>query len=200
MRNDPRQWTPEQLADYRRALARGENIKEDSREGGTVITYQMGEKLLAAAWHGKAAKCSWHYCFRTESQRQAAIDGFWQGIEARAKFKQNRATQQRSDREKLRQSLEVGTILSGSWGYDQTNAEVYQVVDKRGAFVWIRPVCCETVPGSEGFMSQSIRPIPGKFCGEAIKRLIGPHGVKLHECCHLSPCSVTASHYSSWYA
>ena len=52
----------------------------------------------------------------------------------------------------------LGDILHHSWGYDQTNCDFYQVVEVKPASVVLKKIGAKPVPGSEGFMSQSLIP------------------------------------------
>lgn len=52
----------------------------------------------------------------------------------------------------------VGDILHHSWGYDQTNCDFFQVIEVKKASVVLKKIGAETVPGSEGFMSESLMP------------------------------------------
>ena len=113
----------------------------------------------------------------------------------------------------LTHNLHVGDILNGSWGYDQTNVEYFQIVgmSKSRKSVHIRELCHATVEGSEGFMSCIVMPIKDKFTerSEVIKNKrvqvsAGSNGkvwvsVKLHESCYLYPWDGKAD-YKSWYA
>ena len=178
---------------------RGENVTDETRDGGMVISYERVGKFLAVAFRGKAAKPAWHYTFRSTEARQQYIAAFWESLAKCQDYKAQRQEQRKADAAKMREQIRVGTILSGSWGYDQTNAEIWQVTAVQGAFAWVRPLACETVPGSEGYMSEMIKPIPGKFCGDAVKKLIGACGLSFDHFT-LSPCSADSHHYSSHYA
>ena len=57
----------------------------------------------------------------------------------------------------------VGDILHHSWGYDQTNCDFYQVVKVKGASVVLRKIGENIVPGSEGFMCESLLPVKNDF-------------------------------------
>ena len=57
----------------------------------------------------------------------------------------------------------VGDILHHSWGYDQTNCDFYQVVEVKKASVVLRKIGAQTVPGSEGFMCESLMPVKDAF-------------------------------------
>jgi hypothetical protein len=62
---------------------------------------------------------------------------------------------------------EVGDILEGSWGYDQTNVDFYRVVRRTPSTVWMQPLA--TVHSAEvGFMTT--RATPGESTGEPVIR------------------------------
>ena len=65
----------------------------------------------------------------------------------------------------------VGDILHHSWGYDQTNCDFYQVVEVKNASVVLRKIAHETVPGSEGFMSESVLPVKDAFIEKGTQAL-----------------------------
>jgi hypothetical protein len=65
----------------------------------------------------------------------------------------------------------VGDILHHSWGYDQTNCDFYQVVEVKAASVVLRKISGRTVPGSEGFMSESLMPVKDAFVTEGTQAL-----------------------------
>ncbi len=57
----------------------------------------------------------------------------------------------------------VDDILHHSWGYEQTNCDFYQVVEVKNKSVVLKKIKSKTVPGSEGFMSDSRLPEKGAF-------------------------------------
>jgi len=65
----------------------------------------------------------------------------------------------------------LGDILHHSWGYDQTNCDFYQVVEVKKASVILRKIGAKTVPGSEGFMCESLMPEKGAFIIEGCQAL-----------------------------
>ncbi len=58
--------------------------------------------------------------------------------------------------------IEVGSVLTYSWGYDQTNVDAFQVTRATTASVWIRPIALRQTEGLTG-MSDSCAPVPNKF-------------------------------------
>jgi len=92
----------------------------------------------------------------------------------------------------------AGTILLNSWGYDQTNIQYYEVIERRGMMVVIREIAAKTVPGSEGPMSDWRTPVPGHFIGPPIRKRIGPSGLTMRfgRAVIIQP---NEKHRCSWY-
>ena len=67
--------------------------------------------------------------------------------------------------------VEVGSIFSHSWGYDQTNIQYYEVVKMTGQTVTIRELCQNKE--DTGLAQGKCTPIPGKYYGkeEMVKRV-----------------------------
>jgi len=74
-------------------------------------------------------------------------------------------------RARFQNPYKVGDILHHSWGYDQTNCDFYQVVEVKKASVVLRKIGAKTVPGSEGFMSESLMPEKDAFIIEGSQAL-----------------------------
>lgn len=74
-------------------------------------------------------------------------------------------------RARFQNPYKIGDILHHSWGYDQTNCDFYQVVEVKKASVVLRKIGAKTVPGSEGFMSESLMPEKDAFIIEGFQAL-----------------------------
>lgn len=98
--------------------------------------------------------------------------------------------------------LKVGDVLSSSWGYDQTNVEFWEVLELIGKrSVVIREIAQESIADSQGFMSDRVKPVLGKYVGEPMRKLVGPSGgVKVSNCASAYKCDPNESKYRSWYA
>lgn len=57
----------------------------------------------------------------------------------------------------------VGDLFCMSWGYDQTNVNYFQVTRVSDKGVWVREVGAKSVPGTQGFMCETVAPNPGHF-------------------------------------
>lgn len=107
--------------------------------------------------------------------------------------------------------IEVGSVLHGSWGYDQTNPEFYRVVRRSRASAWLVRLGHKMVP-SEGYSSMAGMCVAGEapedpaLCG----KIYGPVRVKAYakgEFCNepkYGHCSLSVWNgepkYVSWYA
>ena len=90
---------------------------------------------------------------------------------AELSFKEQRKQAKQEARKRFQNPYKVGDILHHSWGYDQTNCDFYQVVGVKPASVVLRKIGAKTVPGSEGFMSESLMPEKDAFITEGFQAL-----------------------------
>jgi hypothetical protein len=192
--------TKEQRQQYRQAVT-GAGYARDPRstEYAEVYTCDNG-RLSAKGFIGTAGKPSFYYTFRNEAQREAHIVKFF----AQAQAHLDRKQAWREQKKAFVHTLKVGQLMSGSWGYDQTNCELWEVTRLIGkCTAELRKVITKTVPGSEGFMCESVVPVKGSYCDRTepvIARIQEGNRCRIHECCHVSPCDENSKHYSSWYA
>jgi len=98
MRMTPKFDNVEELNTYRRTLARGENVVQESRAGSDslVLIYEAGGALYGAAFWGKSARPLWHYRFRTAEQRQKIIEEFWCAITSHQELKAKQAADRKA--------------------------------------------------------------------------------------------------------
>lgn len=121
--------------------------------------------------------------------------------EKRSKARKARNAEKKAAAKANAGKFAVGTVLHYSWGYDQTNCEFYEVVEKIGeTMVGIRRIAGKMEPGSEGFMSCSLKPCPGEFISdEVLRKKITAYGLRM-DFGSATPVTEGRSYYSSWYA
>lgn len=159
----------------------------------TVIS---GGKHLAMGFHGKAAKPDFHYSFKTEQERDAYVDRYFDNLAANRKRKEEYKASAKLHAQAFLESLKPGVILSDSWGYEQTQVEFYQVVERKGSKVCIQEMGAVTVPGSEG--RDCRRVMPGAAFGPKIWKVVRGQSIKIESCIALTLWD-GKSCYNSWY-
>lgn len=95
-------------------------------------------------------------------------------------------------------SLQIGSILYASWGYDQTNVDFYEVTKIIGrSTLELRELAQEQI--SDGFgHSGKTKPIPGNFISQPFRKRFSIYGsVKIDEVSRASIWSGEALYYSS---
>lgn len=146
-----------------------------------------GSRPCAIAYIGKSGKRAWNYSFRDEAKRAAYVAGWLANIAAGKKARDALLAERKAKLAKPH-GLKVGDVLSGSWGYDQTNVEFWEVVKLAGKrMVEIRELCCESI--ETGFMSGNAVPLPGQYTKKDARRVMVNEndGVKLFSWgCYLS--------------
>ena len=173
--------------------------------GDKVLKYEttVGRPCLLM-WNPKATKPFANYMFKTPELRDEYVATAIAASKAHAKFKAERKADRLGKPEDM-DKVKVGDIFCNSWGYDQTNVDYYQVISKSGRSVNVREIGCESVPGSEGFMSDRVKPKKDAFLENApvIKKQVyfssgHPHLSMKHGSC--GKVEENSEHYRSWYA
>lgn len=172
-----------------RYIPKGARAVRCKVSGAVAYLYNVGGngRPCLMGYVGSSGKPAVSYSYRSPEARDKAAAQFLQNALASYKAKLEREAEKRAKLAKPH-DLKVGDVLSGSWGYDQTNYEWWQVVALKGArMVEIRKLCSEAV--ETGFMSGRCVPLPGQFLNEdAPKRvMVNEYGsVKLYSFCSLS--------------
>lgn len=139
-------------------------------------TNKLGQtRWQALGFAGKAQKPSFNYTYLSIKSVEKAIKDFFDSRRATAEYKASR----RAERSKPH-TLQVGSILSSSWGYDQTNVDFYQVVGLTGKqTVLLRKIAQNATEDS--YMSGYTVPSPGQFVGNEVlrKRVSADNAVRI---------------------
>jgi len=98
----------------------------------------------------------------------------------------------------MNESLKVGDVLSGSWGYEQTNVTFAKVLQVRPSMVQIQQVEKKILPGSSGGSMAGVAvPDPDALLGKPVWRKLG-NGVNWNGHCTLSLWDGKPE-FTSWY-
>lgn len=164
------------------------------------VTNERGTFYFLKIWNPKAVKPYANYSFKTAERREAYLAEQVKGHESYQAIKAKRKVERKGTPED-HAKVEIGTIFAYSWGYEQTNVDFYEVVEKKGASVLVREIGFEST-GACGHMSDHVVPKKGKFTGPAtLKKLSFSGGQALLSMPH-GGCSVWDGRpeYRSWYA
>jgi hypothetical protein len=131
---------------------------------GVVYSHERAGAPYAMGYAGSAMKPSFNYRFRSEAHRAEYIAKWVEEMTGTATYKRSKQEEKRSSVH----TLNTGDILYGTWGYDQTNVEYFQVVsvisDKTVEVRAIGHTVKET-----GFMSGDTMPIKDKFTSPVMR-------------------------------
>lgn len=182
---------------YERYIPKG-SVKVAPKSGGVVFyLYENASRAPAAVCYiGRAVKPTWHFNFGSEKSREKRIIATIAGVEAHAKIQAER----KAERSKPH-SWEVGLILKGSWGYEQTNVDFFEVIRVAGPhMVEIQKVGSQrATDASDGGSSMSSHVVPDlehRGSKHMVKVSRGSCNSPVHG--SLSPWSGKPA-YESWY-
>lgn len=155
-------------------------LKENTNQSITVRTTRGKLKMVACVQNlewtrnddGTYSKRVTH---RWSSKSATDWKASWGGItnellavlepERHAKMQERRRkeSEERSSREREAvKSVSVGDVFVTSWGYEQTNIDYFEVVEKHGQYVTVRPIASRTVEDT-GWMQRTVEAVPGSY-------------------------------------
>lgn len=157
-------------------------------------------KPIVAMFIGKALKPKYYYSYQNEMDAARSINRY---VEYELKNINDRIERREAEKElkkNYKTSLKVGDIMHGSWGYDMTINEFYQITEIKNKTVILRELGMERKAVGQ---YEDVRPEANCFIGEPIKRILQvyfidgkPHEyIKLSECCDLYLCENTNRYY-----
>jgi len=143
-----------------------------------------GVYYLAWASNKRARRVKGFKSYRSEAERNKAYKTLILNVKKRLDEKKR----ERDERAAFQHSLKVGDILSGSWGYDQTNVTFAQVTKLVGSkMVEVRRINSKVV-GDKG---QELLVVPAKdswWDNKVYKKKVDQrNGVSLNSSIYLSP-------------
>lgn len=153
------------------------SAKMQSKDGFCVVYFgHRSGKFYAIGYHGKAVNRDFHYSFNTEESRAKYVAQWLQGW----KNTQARKEERKSEKKAFKHSLQVGSVLSTCWGYDQTNIEYFEVTKLIGnSMVEVREIAQESEETS--YMSGKCVPVPGNYVGKPLrKRVLQGNRLDIH--------------------
>lgn len=152
-------------------------------------------------WQGKQAKPFYNYVM-SEQRADAEIARLIASDKEREAYVAKQKAEDKARKAEAQSTFAVGTLLHGSWGYDQTNCELYQIVGRPSASkVEVRAVGYDSFDHGPHGMSEYRRAKKDDLHGPVLTLTINNRGsVKLHDHCYLSPTTENDRHYASWYA
>lgn len=168
---------------------------------GVAITYSyLGDPaILAARKTGKDRyKKVAHTVVRSETEQAELIELIGRNERRAVEVKEQKA----AERAKLLETIAVGDIFYGSWGYEQTNVDFYQVVERKGRETFVLQELRQQRKSAEGYgpWAGYCRPLPGEFRDDEriTKRLTSEGGFRMESFLHLKKLeSPTTWHYYS---
>lgn len=188
-----------------------------TRDGIEAVAYvsEAAGRFYAVGYSGKKTNHDFNGAFRTWESREKYLDNWFTNL-AEAEAAKLARKETRKALSARPNPFKVGDILHYSWGYDQTNAEFWQVVEVKAKSVVIREIGHRTVDGSEGFMSERVMPHKDHFLeprhagddqGKPLIKLVqwttwrpDPEPYLTMDYGTADLITEDSTHYSSWYA
>ena len=181
-----------------------ENKRHYDKNGNLAVNVWLDStnlKPIVAMFIGKALKPKYYYRFDNEMAAARFIKTRVQYELNNINYRIERREAEKELKKNFRTSLKVGDIMHGSWGYDMTINEFYQIVEIKNRTVILREIGVERK--AAGYYYEDVRPEANCFIGEPIKRILQVRFydgkpfeyIKLNEVCNLTKCEDTNRYY-----
>jgi hypothetical protein len=134
-----------------------------------LVIDNLNGKNHLMIWQPRALKPYFHYLVspeRTQEHIDAATKRFTEHQARKAEAKEKR----KGSPEALAK-IQVGSIFSCSWGWEQTNVDFYQVTEIKGRTLTLRQIASESV-GQTSWASNNVIAQKDAFKGEPFKKLV----------------------------
>jgi hypothetical protein len=194
-------------------ITKGRPVEKVVFEGGEAYKYryELGKAVSAdvpavryglTVFFGKQNKPVSDYTYRNEKERDEALARAIAGRKSSLEFKAKMAAERKAG--STNANVEVGDIFVSSGGYDQTNVEALQVVEKVGkSMVRVKRIGFETKHDERGGpMSEYVVPLKdsfmeGRLNGSDLRKVQGNYIKGTWG--SASKWDGKRSYYSSWY-
>jgi hypothetical protein len=142
-------------------LSKRQDVKINEIGKTKLITYKLGKNPALLIFIGKQKKPYSHYQYPSKEQFKKAYD---RAVKEAETYKEmSKPTPH---------DLKVGDMLVSVWGYDQTNADFYQVVKvNSGHYVTIRQIAAEKYDIEHHGTCKS-KPKKGEFVGPEMRKKV----------------------------
>ena len=157
-----------------------------------------------AGYSGKKNKPNFRYRYRSTSEAIIMINNFILDHKQRAESKRLGKIEDKKLQKEIFDTVEVGSIFVSSWGYDQTNVNAYQVIEKKGSStVVLREICIErTAKKGSCSMSDNVIPVKDSFRkkSDPFEKRVNRFGISMSSYSSASLWDGKEDYYRSWYA
>jgi len=146
-------------------VEREDNTNEKYKDLTIKITQSKNNgKPVLRIWKGKQSRPFVNYYYRDMEQLQKSLTEY----KKEADLREVRVNEKKKVKEELKNrptQMKAGDILTGSWGYDQTNIEMWVVLEVKGKTAKIQR-CGASSREEVCFMSYKVKPDRTALYGE----------------------------------
>ena len=183
-------------------LKYNENAKLEEYKNRKFVTYTRTknnrELYYLIIWKGKQKEPYHNYYYTSIGNFLEAIVSLKKSADLDESYKKKR----KLERQSFTPEFEVGDIFSSSWGYEQTNVDFYQVINKPSKhYAEIRKIAQKNVEDSvySHGMACEVLPVKDLFLDDVVMRKkVGQYGIKLNSFANAYKWDGKPK-YKSWY-
>ena len=136
-----------------------------------IVTYQDVKPIVAIFAKGSSKPFA-HYKFKTLESRAAFIQKQKDADAENERSEQVYLSKQAEEAKKL----QPGVILYSSWGWEQTNIDWYEVIERRGQMLTVQQIGTRRMADDEYYDRGKCLPDPAVKIGQPFRKRVTKHG------------------------
>lgn len=180
---------------YKSKLSKIESLEEykDLKLLAGEIEIKGELKPYLAIWKGRQKKPFWAYWSHTDEMLIKNALRLMGHADTRAKEK--------AAKKKETPEFEVGDIFVASWGYEQTNVDAFEVIEKPSKhYAIFKKIATERIPGTEGYDCCNVKPVPGAYLDyEPFRKKVIGKRMHWRSYANAYKWDGKKTYYNSWY-
>lgn len=169
------------------------NLNQEVFYDSLIITFLKNDMFYYLVFKGRSTKPTYYY-FLSESNRTESLNITKQRIKSQYEKKQKYLESKKIQGA----SINEGTILYSSWGYEQTNINFYLVLSRKNSVITLQEIGKNKT--YEGRDYGTCTPNVDFKMGEPFQKRITKHAsIKINEVEDATKYDGSKLHWSSWY-
>lgn len=117
----------------------------------------------AMCFRGRQKNASWHYRYKSAERMEDQLAKFIEEETMMYNVRQDAENKMKAEKIKIAAAIKVGDIFNYSWGWEQTNQQFFEVIEKKTPMTMVvREIACETIK-ELSWASSQVRPARGHF-------------------------------------
>ena len=122
-------------------------------------------------------KLVWAYRYTDIDKMQSFAQEKYNTIKANLDYKIKYKEEQKILKQQLKEQVQVGDLFRCSWGFEQTNIDLYKIIEKKGSKVLVQQIGYKSVE-TTSWCSENVQADEENLIGEPFYKMLNGDSIK----------------------